>query len=211
MIAVINYGLSNLLSIKRAVDLYTDEADIINDPDRLKKADKIILPGVGSFHYGMDCLNLLGLKNMLIQKALEETPILGICLGMQMLFDEGDEGGTCEGLKLIPGRIEKIPDADINGEMQDVPHIGWEKLLLNEDAAGMDQNTKDILEEQEFYFVHSYEAKPEHTGHRLADIVYGGRTLCAIAKRGNIMGCQFHPEKSGPAGLKLLQNFICGL
>ena len=211
MIAVINYGLSNLLSIKRAVDLYTHEAEIISNPDDLQKADKIILPGVGSFQYGIQCLNRLGLGDVVINKARVGIPNLGICLGMQMLFDEGDEGGTCEGLKLIPGRVEKIPMEDIKGNRQDVPHVGWEKLAVNEKAFRTDDRLKNILDGQEFYFVHSYEAKTTHEEHYVAGINYGGRFVCGVAKKDNVIGCQFHPEKSGSAGLKLIQHFICSL
>lgn len=208
MIAIINYGLSNLLSIKRAVDLYMDDVGITDQPDDLKKADKIILPGVGSFHYGMQRLNCLGLAEMVMEKAKEGIPVLGICLGMQMLFDEGEEGGRCEGLKLIPGRIVKIPENDINGSRQIVPHVGWEKLTVNEKASGMNGRMRNVLHGQEFYFIHSYEAKTVCEKHCIASIDYGGRRVCGVAKKDNVMGCQFHPEKSGPAGLKVIRNFI---
>lgn len=210
MVAIINYGLSNLLSIKRAVDLYTNEANITNNYNDVKKADKIILPGVGSFHYGMDCLVNLGLTDIIVEMALEGIPILGICLGMQMLFEEGDEGGLCEGLKLIPGRVEKIPEDDICGHKQNIPHIGWEKILLNANDLNTSDILKNILSNQEFYFVHSYEVRPKYDRHNIANVKYGGRNICAVAKKDNILGCQFHPEKSGPIGLKIIQNFICG-
>ncbi|MCM1111998.1 MAG: imidazole glycerol phosphate synthase subunit HisH [Muribaculum sp.] len=208
MIAIIDYGLSNLLSIKRAVDLYTSDVKIVDTPDELIKADKIILPGVGSFHYGMDRLLRLGLRDVIVEQAQAGIPLLGICLGMQMLFDEGDEGGLYEGLGLIPGRVERIPEEDVWGKRQNVPHIGWEKLRLNREAVADRNILGQDAAEQEFYFVHSYEGKPVCAEHCLASVDYGGRAVCAIVQRDQVIGCQFHPEKSGAAGLELVDHFI---
>lgn len=208
MIVIINYGLSNLLSIKRAVDLFSDDVMITDNYEDIKRADKLILPGVGSFHYGMDCLDKLHLKDVIVDKANAGAPLLGICLGMQMLFDESEEGGLRDGLKLISGRVERIPDKDIDGCRQTVPHIGWEKLIKNGDSCFEKNVLKGIAEDEEFYFVHSYEGKAQMKQHCMANIVYGGREICAIVQRNHIIGCQFHPEKSGKIGLELIRNFV---
>ena len=208
MITIVNYGLSNLLSIKRAIDLYADEAIITDSPDDLRKADKIILPGVGAFHYGMDCLTSLYLKDAIVEKARTGTPLLGICLGMQLLFDESDEGGLYEGMKLIPGRVERIAENDIAGHRQNVPHIGWEALLFNDGQIFSKSILKNVSDNQEFYFVHSYEGKPKFSQHCIASVDYGGRSICAVVQKDNVVGCQFHPEKSGMYGLSIIRNFI---
>lgn len=208
MIAIINYGLSNLLSIKRAVDLFTNDVIITEQYKDLKTSDKIILPGVGSFQYGMKRLAELHLDDVIADRVKAGVPLLGICLGMQMLFDESEEGGWHEGLKLIPGRVEKIPEKDIGGHKQTVPHIGWERLFKNEEFSLKRDILKGVSENEEFYFVHSYEGKPRNNEYHVAHTIYGGRNICAVVQNDNVIGCQFHPEKSGEIGLKLIRNFI---
>lgn len=208
MIAIINYGLSNLLSIKRAVDLFTEDVIITDQYKDLETIDKIILPGVGSFQYGMARLTELHLDDMIVNRAKAGVPLLGICLGMQMLFDESEEGGLHKGLKLIPGRVEKIPENDIKGYKQTVPHIGWERLFKIEEFSFERNILKDVSENEEFYFVHSYEGKPQSNEYCVAYAVYGGRNICAVVQNDNVIGCQFHPEKSGKMGLKLIRDFV---
>lgn len=208
MIAIIDYGLSNLLSIKRAVDFFEPNNCITNSPDDVVKADKIILPGVGAFHYGMECMDKKGLTKAVQVAAKNKIPILGICLGMQMLFEDSEEGGLRKGLGLISGHVLKIDSTDDCGRRQNVPHIGWEPLINN----SQDTNWPNILEGisagSEVYFVHSYHGVTNDIESKAASIKYGGRDICAIAQNNNIIGCQFHPEKSGKVGLHILSNFL---
>lgn len=210
-IKVINYGLSNLLSVQRAFEHLDAQVEFVNTPDGVLAAEALVLPGVGAFKDGVAGLERLGLIEPILQKAAEGTPLLGICLGMQMLFDESDEFGLHKGLGLIPGRVEKIPALDADGDLQRVPHISWNGLWPaggRTDFAGT--ALAAVTPGQECYFVHSYEAKPTNEADRLADTRYGGRAVCAAAAHGSVLGCQFHPEKSGPVGLGILEGFLAG-
>lgn len=210
-IKVINYGLSNLLSVQRAFEHLGAQVEFVNTPDGVLAAEALVLPGVGAFKDGMAGLERLGLIEPILQKAAAGTPLLGICLGMQMLFDESDEFGLHKGLGLIPGRVEKIPALDADGDPQRVPHISWNSLWPaggRTDFAGT--ALASVTPGQECYFVHSYEAKPTNEADRLADTRYGGRAVCAAAAHGSVLGCQFHPEKSGPVGLGILEGFLAG-
>ena len=158
-------------------------------------------------------LEQLGLIEPIKQKTAQGTPLLGICLGMQMLFDESEEFGLHKGLGLIPGRVVRIPDVDADGSSQRVPHISWNPLYP---AGGRTDFSGTALQNvqpgQECYFIHSYEAKPAAEEYRLADTVYGGRKVCAAAQKGCVIGTQFHPEKSGPVGLGIIKAYLdlCG-
>lgn len=208
-VTIIDYGLSNLRSVQNALAHCGAETEITGDPARVEAARALVLPGVGAFRDGMARLGALGLAEPIRRKAGQGTPLLGICLGMQMLFEESEEFGLCPGLGLIPGRVVRIPAADAAGSPQRVPHIGWEPLLPADgrrDFAGT--LLAPVTPGQECYFIHSFEAKPACAGDRLADARYGGRLLCAAAARGPVTGCQFHPEKSGPVGLSILSQFL---
>lgn len=208
-ITVIDYGLSNLRSVQNAFARCGAETLLTSSVADVRAAEALVLPGVGAFRDGMAGLERMGLVEVIRQKAVEGTPLLGICLGMQMLFDESEEFGTCPGLGLIPGRVVKIPAEDVQGKPQKVPHIRWDPLLP---AGGHPDFAGTVLEKvtpgQECYFIHSYEAKPANEADRLADTRYGGRGVCAVAAHGSVVGCQFHPEKSGPVGLSILSQFI---
>lgn len=208
-ITVIDYGLSNLRSVQNAFAHCGAETLLTSSAADVRAAEALVLPGVGAFRDGMAGLERLGLVEIIRRKAVEGTPLLGICLGMQMLFDESEEFGTCPGLGLIPGRVVKIPAEDVQGNPQKVPHISWDPLFP---AGGHPDFAGTVLEKvtpgQECYFIHSYEAKPAEEADRLADTRYGGRDVCAVAAHGSVVGCQFHPEKSGPVGLSILSQFI---
>lgn len=206
-VTIINYGLSNLLSVRRAAEFCGAEVEFAQTPEAVLAAERLILPGVGAFEDGMNGLAKLGLAEPIQQKAAGGTPLLGICLGMQMLFDESDEFGVHKGLGLIPGRVERIPALDASGRPQRVPNIGWRELVP---AHGSFAGTvlANVPEHGECYFVHSYEAKPQNEADRLANSPYGGRMVCAAAMRGSVIGTQFHPEKSGPVGLSILKAFL---
>ncbi len=207
-VTVLDYGLSNLLSVRRAFEHLGAEVEVTGDAARIAGAAALVLPGVGAFGDGMRRLAGLGLAAPLLAAAAADVPLLGICLGMQMLFEESDEFGRHTGLGLIPGRVERLPSLDTAGQPQRVPHIGWAPLLPPAGRAGFDGALARCLPGQECYFVHSYEAKPARDASRLADTRYGGRAVCAAAGRGRVLGCQFHPEKSGPVGLGILEGFL---
>ncbi len=219
-ITVINYGLSNLLSVQRAFEHFGAEVEITGAAADIAAARALVLPGVGAFRDGMAGLQKLGLVEPIREAAAAGRPLLGICLGMQMLFDESDEFGIHAGLGLIPGRVEKIPAEAADGTPQRVPNIGWCPLypagLPGAGTAGYAAAPADfrgtslagLQVGEECYFVHSYEAKPAQPADRLADTVYGGRRICAAAQRGSVLGTQFHPEKSGPAGLSIVEAWL---
>ena len=208
MIAIIDYGVGNLFSLKSSLKQLGLEAVVTADADTIRKADRLILPGVGAFADAMAKLEATGLVPVMKEEA-ERKPLLGICLGMQMLFDESEEFGLHKGLGLIPGRVVKIPDTDADGCPQRVPHISWNPLYP---AGGRTDFSGTALQNvqpgQECYFIHSYEAKPAAEEYRLADTVYGGRKVCAAAQKGCVIGTQFHPEKSGPVGLGIIKAYL---
>ena len=208
-VTIIDYGLSNLLSVQHAFAHFGAETLVTGDPAAVLAADALVLPGVGAFKDGMTGLEKLGLIEPIRRKAAAGTPLLGICLGMQMLFDESEEFGLHKGLGLIPGRVVKIPDTDADGKPQRVPHISWDPLYP---AGGRADFAGTVLAGvkpgEECYFIHSYEAKPAAEADRLADTVYGGRKICAAAGHGSVVGCQFHPEKSGEVGLRIIQEYL---
>ena len=209
MIAIIDYGVGNLFSLKSSLAQLGQDTVVTADPDTIRKADRLILPGVGAFGDAMDKLVATGLVPVIRAEA-GKKPLLGICLGMQMLFDESDEFGRHRGLGLIPGRVERIPGVDTDGAPQRVPHVGWAPVLPPQKRGGSFRGTvfEDVSPSGELYFVHSYEAKPAYDAHRLADTVYGGRRLCAAAQKGSVIGCQFHPEKSGKLGLSVIHRYL---
>ena len=208
-ITVIDYGLSNLRSVQNAFARCGAETLVTSNPADVRTAEALVLPGVGAFRDGMAGLENLGLVEPIRQRVAEGAPLLGICLGMQMLFDESEEFGHYAGLGLIPGRVVKIPAVDTQGNPQRVPHIRWDPLYP---AGGRTDFAGTVLSGvapgQECYFIHSYEAKPAKESDRLADTRYGGRDICAVAGHGAVVGCQFHPEKSGPVGLAILSQFL---
>ncbi|MFI3170154.1 MAG: imidazole glycerol phosphate synthase subunit HisH [Faecalibacterium sp.] len=219
-ITIINYGLSNLLSVERAFLHFGADVEITSDPAVVAAACALVLPGVGAFEDGMKGLDSLGLTDAIKAAAAKGVPLLGICLGMQMLFDESDEFGLHTGLGLIPGRVEKILPQTVDGAPQRVPNIGWNALTPAGNAiaavAGFDAAPisfdgtalANVPEGGECYFVHSFEAKPTSNADRLADTLYGGRRVCAAAQKGNVLGTQFHPEKSGPVGLSIIKKYL---
>ena len=208
-VTIIDYGLSNLLSVQHAFAHFGAETLVTNKAEDILAADALVLPGVGAFKDGMDGLAKLGLVEPIQQKAAAGTPLLGICLGMQMLFDESEEFGLHKGLGLIPGRVVKIPDTDADGCLQRVPHISWDPLYPGGNYADFAGTAlASVTPGEECYFIHSYEAKPAAEADCLANTIYGGRCVCAAAIHGSVLGCQFHPEKSGEVGLKIIGEFL---
>ncbi|MGI5878147.1 MAG: imidazole glycerol phosphate synthase subunit HisH [Christensenellales bacterium] len=195
MIAIIDYGVGNLRSVQKAFELMGHEAVVTGDPERVRAADKVVLPGVGAFTSAMAALRSGGMIPVLREAVSREKPLLGICLGMQLLFERSQEGGSTEGLSVLPGRVTPIRG------VRKVPHMGWNSLTLRPSPLFAGLTGKPWV-----YFVHSYRAEPTDPAIVLATTRYG-EALCAAAGSGRVFATQFHPEKSGPAGLKILNNF----
>ena len=200
MIAIIDYGVGNLFSLSSSLRSIGAEAVVTPDPDTIRRADRIILPGVGAFADAAEKLRATGLDQVLLEEVACGKPVMGICLGMQMLFEESHEYGVHKGLGLIPGRV--IPMAGYIPAELKVPHIGWNPLILKGDKHPL---LRYVEEGDCVYFVHSYFAT-DCTEAVIATAEYG-RELTATVARGNVMGCQFHPEKSGKVGLSILKAF----
>ena len=203
MIAIIDYGLGNVFSLSSSLKYLGLECEITREPQRIAAADRIILPGVGAYGDAMAKLNETGLIPVLREEAAQGKPFMGICLGMQLLFETGYEYGVHSGLGLLPGSVRPLADAlDAVGSTLKVPHMGWNALDICQPAFPLLKNTKNG---EYVYFVHSYYAT-ECELVTLATAEYG-LPVTAAAGRDNICGCQFHPEKSGEVGLKILRAF----
>ena len=208
-VVIVDYGVGNLLSVQRAVEECGAEAITSSDPEIIAEADRLILPGVGAFPNGMQALESLGLVEVIKALAVGGIPLLGICLGMQLLLEESEEHGLTKGLGIIPGRIVSIPPQGSDGSILKTPHVGWNSLVVSE--AGDFEGTilQNLIPGNEVYFVHSFMAEPDDTKMRIADCLYGGNRISAVIGYDNVVGCQFHPEKSGKIGLNVLSSFIC--
>ncbi|HTT94855.1 MAG TPA: imidazole glycerol phosphate synthase subunit HisH [Solirubrobacterales bacterium] len=199
-VLVLDYGMGNLRSVEKALEHVGARAAIGADPDEVRAADGLVLPGVGAFPRAMERIRATGLDQLIAARAAAGTPILGICLGLQLLFESSEELGGAAGLGLLPGPVTALEAPGLK-----VPHIGWSPVRWERDsrlAAG-------IASETPFYFVHSFAPRPAGED-ALGSAEYGERFVCA-AERDNVFGVQFHPEKSSAAGLRLLANFagIC--
>ena len=200
MIAIIDYGVGNLFSLKSSFAAIGIEAVVTNDKDVIEKADKIILPGVGAFEDAIKKLKDSGMADVVISEAKKGKPMMGICLGMQLLFDKSYEYGEFEGLGLIKGEIRPI--SDVIDKNLKIPHIGWNALSFK---GGKSPIFKYLKEGDHVYFVHSfYGANCDES--TIATTEYSTELTAAVAKD-NVYGCQFHPEKSGDVGLSILKAF----
>lgn len=208
-VIVIDYDAGNLLSVQRGLEHCGARVTLTADPELILNAKRVVLPGVGAFGNAMQALERLGLVAVIRELALRQTPLLGICLGMQLLLDDSEEFGHTVGLGLIPGRVIPIPAKTLTGEVQKIPHIGWSVLQPAGSRSGWNNTLlQDNNPRESVYFVHSYMAAPLNPAHQIADCVYGGQPIPAAIGRDQITGCQFHPEKSGEVGLKILRRFI---
>jgi glutamine amidotransferase len=205
-VTVVDYGVGNLLSVARALEHCGAEVQLAETPAQVREARLLVLPGVGAFADGMHELRSRGLDQPVVEFARSGRPLLGICLGMQMLLEASEEFGEHEGLGIIPGRVCAIPATASDGRPHKIPHIGWTSLLPASDWRGT--ILEGIAPESETYFVHTFTAVPADAKHRLADADYDGRLIFAALRHGSVFGCQVHPEKSGETGLKVRANFI---
>jgi imidazole glycerol-phosphate synthase subunit HisH len=199
-IVLLDYGMGNLRSVEKALEHVGARALVSADPDEVRAADGLILPGVGAFPRAMERIRATGLDELIAERAAAGTPILGICLGLQLLFERSEELGGADGLGLLPGNVTRLDAPGLK-----VPNIGWAPVRWEHQSP----LTEGIASETPFYLVHSFVARPS-AADTLGTAEYGERFACA-AERGNVFGVQFHPEKSSAAGLRLLANFarIC--
>lgn len=196
MIAIIDYGAGNIKSLQFALDKLGKTSKLTMDPEEIKKADSIILPGVGAFKDAMEALQGYRLDDVLKEEAANGKPILGICLGMQLFYEFSEENGGCTGLGLLSGTVKRISDS------VKVPHMGWNTLEANQPGGLLDK----LGEDPYVYFVHSYAVDNLAENTLIASADYGG-CVPAIVQNKNITGMQFHPEKSGDIGIALLKNY----
>lgn len=196
MIVIIDYGAGNLFSVKNALDFLGAKSFISSDPMEIKSADKLILPGVGAFPDAMDMLYQKKLIDVIKQEA-DKKPLLGICLGMQILFEEGLEFQKAKGLGLIEGKVDALVAPDMK-----IPHMGWNNIKKENESP----LSYGIDEDEMVYFVHSYKAiTPKEN---ISLYTEYGQLVPGLVFKGNVFGCQFHPEKSGDVGLRILKNYI---
>ncbi len=198
MIAVVDYGMGNLKSVKKALEKVGAKAIVTRNPDKIKKAEGLVLPGVGAFRDCMKNLREYDLIDSLHQFIHSGRPFLGICLGLQLLFTRSEEFGTCKGLDIIKGKVVRFPQSF----SLKVPHIGWNTIKIKRKVPLL----QDLKDESYFYFVHSYYVVPEEEDIIATTTSYGVEFVSSVNKN-NIFACQFHPEKSQELGLKILERF----
>jgi glutamine amidotransferase len=203
-VTVVDYGVGNMNSVINALRHLGATVTVSDDPNVVARAERLVLPGVGAFPDGMRLLKERGLDAALTEAVGRERPLLGICLGMQLLFDASDEFGDTPGLGFVPGRVVRLaPEPGFK-----VPQIGWNRLQPAEGRAWADSLLATTAPETMVYFVHSFAPVLADAGDLLAWSHYGGRRVSAVIRRHSVSGCQFHPEKSGPAGLQILDAFL---
>ena len=206
-VTVLDYGIGNLLNVVRALEHCGASVTVLREaPATRTVIDRLVLPGVGAFGDGMAELRRRGLDEVVRSFAVTGRPFMGICVGLQMMFDASEEMGENSGLGLLRGRVRAVPATGADGRPHRIPHIGWRAL---EPAADWkDTVLADMPPRERVYFVHSFAAEPADPAVRLADVDYDGVRICAAVHRDNLYGCQFHPERSGEAGLRVLQRFL---
>jgi glutamine amidotransferase len=209
-ITLLDYGMCNMLNVARALEHAGADVHVTEAPKDAVAAERLVVPGVGAFSECMRAVNDLGHGDAIREFVKSGRPMLGICVGMQILFEASEEFGETPGLGILPGRVRMVPNTTTTGARQRVPHIGWNHLI--EPQAGRIWD-KTLLEPfgmvgPAVYFVHSFAAQPSNDDDRLADCDYGGHRISAMVKRDNVTATQFHPERSGTVGLRMLKEFL---
>ena len=200
MIAVVDYGMGNLRSVAKALERVGADVEVTPDPERIADADGVVLPGVGAFGKCMENLRAAGLEGAVREAAKSGKPFLGVCVGMQILFEESEEFGPIRGLGILPGRVKRFVPRD---SAQKVPHMGWNTLEVKHRVPAL----RGVADGSYVYFVHSYYVETDDPGIVASTTPYGVNFASSVA-RGNLFATQFHPEKSQDVGLKMLQNFV---
>jgi imidazole glycerol-phosphate synthase subunit HisH len=202
-VGIVDYQMGNLRSVQKALESFGTHAFVSGNPHELQSATHLILPGVGAFRDAMAEIRRRDLIGLLRNWAQSGRPFLGVCLGLQLLFETSDEGGVFEGLAILPGKVVRFEPKNIAPETK-IPHMGWNRVVSNRDQ---DEMLVGIPDQPFFYFVHSYYVEPADPALVWLQADYG-RPFCAGVRSGNILATQFHPEKSQRNGLRLLQNFV---
>lgn len=209
-VTLLDYGMCNLLNVARAFEHLGAEVSIAEDRQSAMTADRLVVPGVGAFRDSMKEISDRGFDDVI--RAFIDTgrPMFGICVGMQILFESSEEFGSFPGLSILPGRVVQIPSLTLEGMSQRVPHIGWNPLTLGRGAVTWQGSVLECLADMNsaVYFVHSFVAEPSDSSYELASCFYGGHRLCAAVQKANLVATQFHPERSGEAGLSVLRSFM---
>jgi len=203
-VIVVDYGIGNIHSVVKALRSFGADVTVSSSPDDVGRADRLVLPGVGAFADGMNGLAIRGLIEPVQRFASTGRPLVGICLGMQLLLSESEEFGSHQGLDLIPGRVVQIAA----GPGIKVPHTGWNRIDPVAERGWSGSLLEEVKPGTMFYFVHSFTAVPTHDTNRLADTMYGTNRIAAAIRHDNITGFQFHPEKSGPDGLTIVRRLL---
>ncbi len=202
MIAIVDYGVGNLYSVEKAFAKFSDDVVLTQSAEIIDKADKVVLPGVGAFGDCMKNFRASGLMDAVMRAVESGKPVMGICVGLQIMFEGSDESPGVEGLGIFKGRVRKIHAPGLK-----IPHMGWNSLSINEKASVKIDLFKNIRKNPYVYFVHSYYAVPEDKSVITAKTVYGEEITAAVGKE-NVIATQFHPEKSGDIGLAIIKNFV---
>lgn len=210
-VTLLDYGMCNMFNVVRAFEHAGAQITVTEDASVASAADRLVVPGVGAFADSMSEIHRRGLADVIRRFAESGRPMMGICVGMQVLFEGSEEFSSTEGLGILKGWVRAIPNTTEDGRMLRVPHIGWSHLIAPEQVNRSWANT--ILEAYDgqspaVYFVHSFAAQPEDNTIRLADCMYDTRRICAAVRRDNLTATQFHPERSGKVGLSLIQQFV---
>lgn len=204
MIAIVDYGVGNLYSVEKAFAKFSNDVVLTQSAEVIDKADKVVLPGVGAFGDCMKNFRASGLMDAVMRAVDGKKPVMGICVGLQIMFEGSEESPDVKGLGIFKGTVRKI-----NAPGLKIPHMGWNSLEIKENSAADIDLFKDIRKNPYVYFVHSYHAVPEDKSVILATSVYGEEITAAVG-RNNVIATQFHPEKSGDIGLAIIKNFVEG-
>ena len=207
-VGVIDYGVGNLRSVSNALSSIGADPIVSDHPKTLLGCSRIIFPGVGAFGFGMQALKQKGLDEVVLEAANSEIPLLGICVGMQLLFESSTELGYYDGLGIMKGHVDCLNESFDEERPVRLPNVGWSSLNVQDNLDGLGAKVvKGLPASSRYYFIHSYHAAADNQN-TIATSCYDGRSFAAIVSKGSVIGTQFHPEKSGPSGLAMLKNFV---